>query len=134
MQNQSPEETEPQTFLGLSRGDQFFVGVLLIVILGLSLLHLARLSRWGTETLEIEKQTPLPYDYQIDINQATWVEFAQLNQIGPVLARRIVDYREAHGPFRSLDDLLHVKGIGPKKLEANRNHFLPLPPEVNPGN
>lgn len=138
MQNQSPQESEPQsepqTFLGLNRGDQFFVGVLLIVILGLSLLHLARLSRWGTEPLEIEKQAPLPYDYQIDINQATWVEFAQLNQIGPVLARRIVDYREAHGPFRSLDDLLHVKGIGPKKLDANRKHFLPLPPDVNPGN
>ena len=132
MENQTPDESTPQTFLGLHRSDQYFLGVLLIVILCLSLLHLARLSRWGTEPLEIEKQTPLPYDYQLDINQATWVEFAQLKQIGPVLARRIVDYREIHGPFRSIDDLLQVKGIGPKKLAANRKHFLPLPPGVNP--
>lgn len=132
MQNQSPEESPPPSFLGLSRGDQFFLGVLLIIILVLCLLHLARLSRWGTAAIEIEKQTPLPYNYQIDINQASWVEFAQLDQIGPVLARRIVNYRETEGPFRSVDDLLHVKGIGPAKLEANRKYFLPLPPAVNP--
>jgi len=132
MQNQPPEESPPQTFLGLSRGDQFFLGVLLIIILCLSLLHLAHLSHWGTAAIEIEKQTPLPYDYQIDINQASWVEFAQLNQIGPVLARRIIEYRETQGPFHSVDDLLKVKGIGPKKLEDNRKHFLPLPPAVNP--
>lgn len=132
MQNQPPEESRSPSFLGLRRGDQFFLGILLIVILCLSLLHLARLSRWGTEPIEIERQTPLPYDYQIDINQATWVEFAQLHRIGPVLSRRIIEYRETHGPYDSIDELLEVKGIGPKILEANRRYLKPVQTESDP--
>ena len=40
--------------------------------------------------------------------------------IGEVLAQRIVDYREAHGPFRSVDELIAVEGIGEGKLEKLR--------------
>lgn len=134
MQNQTPEEDPPPSFAGLRRGDQFFLGVLLILILVFSILYLARLSRWGTAEIEIERQTPLPYEYQIDINQAQWVEFAQLYQIGPVLAKRIVEYRNSHGPFRSIDDLLQVKGIGPKKLELNRRYLKPVLRPETPAN
>ena len=56
----------------------------------------------------------------LDINSATAKELQVLPGIGPKIAQRIVDYREAHGPFTSVDDLSKVKGIGAKKLEKIR--------------
>ncbi len=50
---------------------------------------------------------------RIDVNRATAAELAELPGIGPALAARIVAYREANGPFRTLDELTKVKGIGP---------------------
>lgn len=131
MQEKHPEETPSKSFLGLQRGDQFFLGSLLIVILVLAVIYIGQLSRWGTQPIEIKRQSHLPYEYQIDINEATWVEFAQLKGIGPVLGKRIVAYREEHGPFQSIEDLLLVKNIGPVKLNANRIYFkpIPIPPE-----
>ncbi|MDR3231804.1 MAG: helix-hairpin-helix domain-containing protein [Synergistaceae bacterium] len=56
----------------------------------------------------------------IDINRATAEELTALKGIGPVLARNIVEYRSRNGRFRSVDELLRVKGIGDKKLEGFR--------------
>jgi competence protein ComEA len=44
--------------------------------------------------------------------------------VGPKIAAAIVEHRSANGPFRSVEDLLLVKGIGPKKLEALRNSIV----------
>lgn len=44
----------------------------------------------------------------------------ELKGIGATKAKAIVDYREAHGPFSSVDELLEVKGIGAATLEKNR--------------
>ncbi len=52
----------------------------------------------------------------LNVNRATAEELERLPRIGPVLARRIVAFREAHGPFRRLEDLEAVPGIGPKTL------------------
>lgn len=52
----------------------------------------------------------------ISINQASAKDFETLKGIGPVLASRIVQYRKAHGPFSTVDDLLKVPGIGPATL------------------
>jgi competence protein ComEA len=48
----------------------------------------------------------------INVNTATAAELETLPGIGEVLAQRIVDYRTEHGPFRSVEDLLDVSGIG----------------------
>lgn len=45
----------------------------------------------------------------------------ELVGIGPVKAQAIVEYREAHGPFASVDELLEVKGIGAATLDKNRD-------------
>lgn len=50
----------------------------------------------------------------VNVNTATAADLERLPGIGPVLARRIVEHREAKGLFRRLDDLLEVQGIGPK--------------------
>ena len=53
----------------------------------------------------------------VNINTATVQDFENLPGIGPVMAQRIVDYRDEHGPFKSVEELTKVKGIGESKLE-----------------
>jgi len=52
----------------------------------------------------------------VDLNRAGAEELERLPGLGPVLARRILDYREKKGDFKTVQELLRVPGIGPKKL------------------
>ena len=54
--------------------------------------------------------------FPININTATVEQLDLLPEIGPVLAQRIVDYRNESGPFENVTDLLYVSGIGEKTL------------------
>lgn len=56
----------------------------------------------------------------VDLNRATAEELDALPGVGPTIAAAIVDHRERNGPFRSVDGLLDVRGIGPSKLEDLR--------------
>lgn len=56
----------------------------------------------------------------VSLNTATLPELQTLPRIGPALAARILDWREQHGGFASVDDLLAVSGIGEKMLETLR--------------
>ncbi len=49
---------------------------------------------------------------------------AELRGVGLSKALAIVDYRKAHGPFKSIDDLTLVKGIGERTVEINRTNIL----------
>jgi len=71
-----------------------------------------------------ERETGFPaavYDLtdagRININTALAGELADLPGIGPALARRIIEYREEHGFFESVEGLLEVSGIGERVLE-----------------
>jgi competence protein ComEA len=55
---------------------------------------------------------------KLNINSATESDFDGLPGIGPVLAQKIVAYREQHGPFHSIQDLMKVSGVGPKKFDS----------------
>jgi competence protein ComEA len=57
----------------------------------------------------------------VDINQATAEQLAcELKGIGAAKAEAIIEYRKANGPFRSVEDLTQVKGIGARTVEMNR--------------
>jgi competence protein ComEA len=58
---------------------------------------------------------------RININTAGVEELVSLPGIGPSYAKRIVDFREKNGPFKKVDDLLNVQGIGEKTLEKIRD-------------
>jgi competence protein ComEA len=55
---------------------------------------------------------------QIDLNNATTEQLDTLDGVGPATAKKILEYRAQHGPFRSVSDLARIPGIGPKKLAA----------------
>jgi len=57
----------------------------------------------------------------VDLNHASAADLESLPGIGPSLAQAIIDHREQHGPFRSVDDLADVRGIGPAKMEQVRS-------------
>jgi competence protein ComEA len=59
------------------------------------------------------------------LSTATPEQLEELDGIGPALASRIVEWREAHGGIRSVDDLLDVPGIGPTRLESLRAKVVP---------
>lgn len=58
---------------------------------------------------------------RVNLNTATQVELENLPGIGPVLARRIIDYREQEGGFKKTEDLVRVYGIGNKTYESLKN-------------
>jgi competence ComEA-like helix-hairpin-helix protein len=97
----------------------------ILVIAGPGLLQSGRFSG-GEET---PKTSRASRDCQqkvidpIDISRASLEDFAKLPGIGPELARRIVAFREKHGPFRRVEDLLVIKGVGHKKWRAIRPYL-----------
>jgi competence protein ComEA len=109
---------------GLSRGDRWFLAVMLIVLAGLLALHVRRDVARQTAPVEIVRPQSPDYVFQLDPNTANWVEWAQLDGIGPTLAKRLVAHRDEHGPFRTPDDVGRVKGIGPKTLDKLRPHLV----------
>jgi competence protein ComEA len=61
----------------------------------------------------------------IQLTTATLEQLDSLPGIGPVTAQKIIDYRTAHGPFRTVDDLDAVPGIGPTRVEQLRGLVVP---------
>ena len=76
--------------------------------------------------IDIDRAPPRPIEFKLDVNRADWPEWTVLPGVGEVLAKRIVESREADGPFKSHGDLLRVHGIGPRTLERIMPYLLPI--------
>ena len=61
----------------------------------------------------------------ISLSNASQQELEQLDGIGPALAQRIIQYREQHGGFHSIDELQEVSGIGDKRFQALKDSIAP---------
>ncbi|MFP4417218.1 MAG: ComEA family DNA-binding protein [Fibrobacterota bacterium] len=68
------------------------------------------------KTLNVDRQASC-----INVNTADATQLQALSGVGPVIAKRIIAYREGHKKFAKPDDLTAVKGIGPVTVEKNRN-------------
>jgi competence protein ComEA len=68
-----------------------------------------------------------PTDQKININTATVAELDVLPGIGEVTAERIIAFREEHGPYRSVDDLVHVQGISTNTIAEFRDQVTTGP-------
>lgn len=66
-----------------------------------------------------------PDGTRISLSTATAEQLETLDGIGPALAARIIEYRDAHGGFRSIDELQEVDGIGEKRFAALRDAVRP---------
>jgi competence protein ComEA len=110
----------------LRRADQAIVACLLLV--GLAALAVYYIGHYtlGGGLIEIDRASRRDVQFLVDVNSADWPELAQLPGIGETLARRIVESRQALGPYRDHRDLERVQGIGPLTLERIRPHLLPL--------
>jgi comEA protein len=74
----------------------------------------------ASATVATAKKPPLK---PININTATSEELQQVPGIGPVTADKILQMRKSYGAFKSVDDLLAVKGLGKKRLEKMRKYL-----------
>lgn len=72
----------------------------------------------STENTETVARNTENLSGQVNINTASEEQLISLPGIGEKLARRIIEYRESHGAFATVEDLMNVSGIGEKKLEA----------------
>ena len=108
----------------------FALAGVFLIVLALLYRQAAAVTPGTDYTISAQRQaaevTPEPPEPEgpVDINAAGLDELQRLTGIGPALAQRIIDYRGEHGPFRSVEDLLEVKGIGEATLEKFREEAV----------
>ena len=81
-----------------------------------SLVAAVLMIAWAAPAFAADRQS-------VNVNTADLEELMTLERVGEAYAKRIVAYRKKNGPFKSAEDLLLVKGIGPKILEANQDRI-----------
>ncbi len=121
----STDRSAPRREL-LSRVDQAAIAVILTASLAAILWSLIGHGYHRGGLIDIEQAEPVKIEFLVDVNSADWPELTLLPNIGEVLAQRIIEYRQQHGPFTDHDQLQQVTGIGPRTMEAIRPYLAPL--------
>ena len=100
-------------------------------LIALTMTGLATLTLW----VVLSRQALVDFFYppertirfNLDINSAPPTELSLLPGIGPAMAARIIETREQRGPFKSVDEIIHVPGIGKITLQDIRPFIRPIP-------
>lgn len=115
-----PDQPSRKLWFDWSDRDQRVLLILsVLVFVGIGYQYLS--WRWqGAALVEIERLPERQYDFKVEINKASWIEWMQLEGIGELMARRIEEDRKTNGPFASVEDLDRVPGIGTVTLDTIR--------------
>jgi competence ComEA-like helix-hairpin-helix protein len=112
----------------LTRGDRLGLGLsaglLLLALSGNVLLR----GGWGRPDVELTSRDSIRH-HRIDINTAEAWQLQALNGVGPKRAEAMVRHRQRIERFQSLDELVRVRGIGPKTVERLRPYLTVHPGE-----
>ena len=77
-------------------------------------------AHWTTSSRPLELDNDLSLQFRIDLNEADRATLLQVPGIGEAMAERILSFRQANGPFRNMQQLLEIHGIGSSTLERLR--------------
>ena len=128
--NQPPSSLARRLRLVIWKEHQPFIAILLTV------LTLGMISYFGYQSIarrslaDIDATDSTPLEFVVDINSASWPEIVNLPGVGEKLARAIVEHRLRKGPFRTLDEIQDVPGIGASKCQQLKPFLLPINIEV----
>ena len=116
-----PARSQPQIATGLTIG------------LVSAAIWMARAGGFSGGLVEHDHPPRVAIPFTLDINSAEAAELSQLPGVGPALARRVIDHRQAHGPFLTPEAILDVPGIGETTLDRILPHLRPLTFIPTPG-
>ena len=116
----SAATAESENILGFRPQDRRVMTVLMsVLLLWLTVEWIVAATR-RPDPLLLQRGPEFPAHFRVDVNDSIWVDWMQLEGIGPSLAQRIVTDRDINGRFNSIDDVGRVSGIGPKSLARLR--------------
>ncbi len=127
MSDKPPKDRRVHPVYLLRRADQMVVAVLVLVAMAATVGWWIAQGGLAGRLIEVDRAEPQTAEFQVDLNKADWPELVQLPGIGETLAQRIVESREADGPYLDHEELRRVRGIGPKTLNGIRPYLRPIP-------
>jgi competence protein ComEA len=84
--------------------------------------EISREGNW--QVMQMDGERLIIMGLPIDINRASSRDLEALPGVGPTLAGRIIKHRQEFGPFKTIDDLEQVSGLGPKKLDQIKAYII----------
>jgi competence ComEA-like helix-hairpin-helix protein len=91
-----------------------------LALLGIGLIHCTKIK----SSADLKVNLITTPSQRIGLNEASVDELIRISGIGPVLAQRIVAYRQEYGDFRTIAEIKHVKGIGQRKFEKIKDFLI----------
>lgn len=113
-------EAESENILGFRPQDRRLMTILMsVLLLWLTVEWIVAATR-RPDPLLLQRGPEFQAHFRVDVNDSIWVDWMQLEGIGPSLAQRIIADRDINGRFNSIDDVGRVPGIGPASLARMR--------------